>query len=171
MQTGFNETLQVLPKAQEFVKTVNPSKPLPRRIGFWLAVLIALFPFVLSFSEQISGLVDRPVVPSTSTLESISPTVLTSESAPVSTSPSNSPMSQSSSASFTVDSKDTLTDDGSGDVLVVPLDPNDAGSGLDPRFRYCTHAIAAGFGPYVAGIDPEYAWYNDRDGDGIVCER
>jgi hypothetical protein len=114
MQTGFNETLQVLPKAQEFVKTVNPSKPLPRRIGFWLAVLIAL---------------------------------------------------------FTVDSKDTLTDDGSGDVLVVPLDPNDAGSGLDPRFRYCTHAIAAGFGPYVAGIDPEYAWYNDRDGDGIVCER
>lgn len=44
-------------------------------------------------------------------------------------------------------------------------------SNLDPRFRYCTHAIAAGYGPYVNGKDPEYSWYNDRDGDGIVCER
>jgi hypothetical protein len=44
------------------------------------------------------------------------------------------------------------------------------GSGLDPRFGTCTAAIAAGYGPYVRGVDPEYDWYVDRDGDGVVCE-
>ncbi|NPC96371.1 DUF1524 domain-containing protein [Nocardioides sp. zg-DK7169] len=42
--------------------------------------------------------------------------------------------------------------------------------GLDPRFDYCTSAIAAGYGPYVRGRDPEYDWYRDGDGDGTVCE-
>ena len=44
------------------------------------------------------------------------------------------------------------------------------GGKLDPRYAYCTLAIAAGLGPYYRGQDPEYAWYRDRDGDGIVCE-
>ncbi|GAA1976763.1 hypothetical protein GCM10009798_42460 [Nocardioides panacihumi] len=44
------------------------------------------------------------------------------------------------------------------------------GSGPDPRFGTCGEAIAAGYGPYVRGVDPEYDWYTDRDGDGIVCE-
>ena len=44
------------------------------------------------------------------------------------------------------------------------------GAGLDPRFGTCGDAIAAGYGPYVRGVDPEYDWYIDRDGDGIVCE-
>ena len=43
-------------------------------------------------------------------------------------------------------------------------------AGNDPRFRYCTEAKAAGYGPYFRGTDPEYSWYTDRDGDGIVCE-
>jgi hypothetical protein len=42
--------------------------------------------------------------------------------------------------------------------------------GLDPRFDTCTEAKAHGYGPYRRGKDPEYAWYEDRDGDGIVCE-
>lgn len=42
---------------------------------------------------------------------------------------------------------------------------------VDPRFSTCKAAIAAGYGPYVCGIDPEYGWYRDADGDGIVCER
>lgn len=42
--------------------------------------------------------------------------------------------------------------------------------GLDPQFGTCTEAKAAGYGPYVEGRDPEYAWYDDRDHDGIVCE-
>ena len=42
---------------------------------------------------------------------------------------------------------------------------------LDPRFPYCNVAIAANYGPYVQGKDPEYAWYRDGDRDGIVCER
>lgn len=41
----------------------------------------------------------------------------------------------------------------------------------DPRFRTCGEANAAGYGPYRKGVDPEYDWYQDRDGDGLVCER
>ena len=44
------------------------------------------------------------------------------------------------------------------------------GGGTDPRFSYCYEAIAAGYGPYVRGRDPEYAWYTDNDSDGRVCE-
>ncbi|WP_327092936.1 excalibur calcium-binding domain-containing protein [Nonomuraea sp. NBC_01738] len=44
-------------------------------------------------------------------------------------------------------------------------------SGNDPRFRTCAEANAAGYGPYRRGVDPEYGWYQDRDGDGLVCER
>ncbi|MDP9864158.1 MULTISPECIES: thermonuclease family protein [Streptosporangium] len=50
--------------------------------------------------------------------------------------------------------------------------PSDTGSGgTDPRFRTCGEANAAGYGPYRRGVDPEYGWYQDRDGDGVVCER
>jgi hypothetical protein len=45
-----------------------------------------------------------------------------------------------------------------------------SGGGLDPHFGTCTEAIAHGYGPYVKGRDPEYAWYEDRDHDGVVCE-
>lgn len=45
------------------------------------------------------------------------------------------------------------------------------GGGDDPRFDTCKAAIAAGYGPYVNGVDPEYDWYRDGDGDGTVCER
>jgi hypothetical protein len=44
------------------------------------------------------------------------------------------------------------------------------GGGLDPRFDYCYNAIDAGYGPYYRGSDPEYDWYDDADGDGVVCE-
>lgn len=44
------------------------------------------------------------------------------------------------------------------------------GGGTDPRFSYCYEANDAGYGPYYQGQDPEYAWYDDRDGDGVVCE-
>lgn len=46
----------------------------------------------------------------------------------------------------------------------------DAGDDLDPRFSYCYEANAAGYGPYYKDRDPEYHWYTDRDGDGVVCE-
>lgn len=44
-------------------------------------------------------------------------------------------------------------------------------SGNDPRFRTCAEANKNGYGPYYRDRDPEYHWYQDRDGDGIVCER
>jgi hypothetical protein len=40
----------------------------------------------------------------------------------------------------------------------------------DPRFGTCREAKAHGYGPYRAGSDPEYTWYQDGDHDGIVCE-
>jgi hypothetical protein len=43
-------------------------------------------------------------------------------------------------------------------------------SGSDPQFGTCREAIAHGYGPYYQGKDPEYAWYDDRDHDGAVCE-
>ncbi|WP_406829772.1 DUF1524 domain-containing protein [Pedococcus sp. KACC 23699] len=44
-------------------------------------------------------------------------------------------------------------------------------SRTDPQFRTCREANAAGYGPYRRGVDPEYDWYQDRDHDGLVCER
>jgi hypothetical protein len=40
----------------------------------------------------------------------------------------------------------------------------------DPRYPTCAAAKRAGYGPYRSGIDAEYRWYQDRDGDGVVCE-
>lgn len=48
-------------------------------------------------------------------------------------------------------------------------EPN-PGPGTDPRFGTCREAIDNGYGPYYRGEDPEYDWYRDGDGDGIVCE-
>ena len=71
-----------------------------------------------------------------------------------------------------------ISDEGEDDdtlVVVVPNEEQDVavneGVELDPRFQTCGAALSAGFGNYRAGIDPEYAWYWDRDGDGVVCER
>jgi len=44
------------------------------------------------------------------------------------------------------------------------------GAATDPRFGSCSEATAHGYGPYVRGRDPEYSWYRDGDGDGVVCE-
>lgn len=51
----------------------------------------------------------------------------------------------------------------------VPAKPGAAT--LDPKFASCAEAIAAGFGPYVEGDDPEYDFYADEDvdGEGVVC--
>lgn len=40
----------------------------------------------------------------------------------------------------------------------------------DPNYGTCKQAKAHRAGPYVRGRDPEYAYYQDRDGDGVVCE-
>lgn len=62
---------------------------------------------------------------------------------------------------------------GSGPASGSGAGPGSGTSGastLDPRFRTCTDATAAGYGPYVRGRDPEYDWYVDADSDGVVCE-
>ena len=54
-------------------------------------------------------------------------------------------------------------------TTVAPV-PSPGGPGTDPRFGSCAQAKANGSGPYVRGVDPEYGWYRDGDGDGVVCE-
>lgn len=57
-------------------------------------------------------------------------------------------------------------------VVPDPVVPDPVQPGADdPRYATCAEANAAGYGPYHAGVDPEYAWYRDGDGDGTVCER
>lgn len=60
----------------------------------------------------------------------------------------------------------TTTDPSAG----RPAPARAASGALDPRFRTCADANAAGLGPYRAGQDPEYDWYIDRDRDGLACE-
>lgn len=55
-------------------------------------------------------------------------------------------------------------------VKQLPVNPDPEPGGSDPRFDTCTAAKAAGYGPYVRGVDPEYEWYRDADNDGQVCE-
>ena len=44
-------------------------------------------------------------------------------------------------------------------------------AGTDPKFKSCAEAARNGYqGPYVRGVNIEYAWYQDRDNDGVVCE-
>ncbi|WP_380161935.1 DUF1524 domain-containing protein [Kineococcus sp. R86509] len=45
-----------------------------------------------------------------------------------------------------------------------------ADAGTDPDMGTCKAAKAAGYGPYIEGQDPEYAYYRDADHDGQVCE-
>lgn len=52
----------------------------------------------------------------------------------------------------------------------APSQPTQPDTVTDPRFRTCGEAIAAGYGPYIKGKDPEYEWYRDQDKDGSVCE-
>ncbi|MFI7049104.1 excalibur calcium-binding domain-containing protein [Streptosporangium sandarakinum] len=53
----------------------------------------------------------------------------------------------------------------------TPAPTPDPPADNDPRFGICAEANRNGYGPYRRGVDPEYAWYQDRDGDGLVCER
>lgn len=48
---------------------------------------------------------------------------------------------------------------------------NKPAKGLDPRFSTCKEAIKHGYGNYKKGVNPEYEWYRDSDGDGIACEK
>ncbi|PZG48896.1 hypothetical protein C1I98_12075 [Spongiactinospora gelatinilytica] len=38
-----------------------------------------------------------------------------------------------------------------------------------PRYATCEEANAHGYGNYRKDEHPEYKWYVDRDGDGVVC--
>ncbi|MEU4692361.1 excalibur calcium-binding domain-containing protein [Actinoplanes sp. NPDC023714] len=55
-------------------------------------------------------------------------------------------------------------------AATVEDEEDESDGGTDPRFATCAKANAAGYGPYMRGVDVEYAWYRDRDKDGQVCE-
>lgn len=56
-------------------------------------------------------------------------------------------------------------------------DPADDGGSLnnwdgviDKQYKSCEEVLAHNLGPYVEGVDPEYFWYFDINGDGITCD-
>lgn len=158
---------------------VAPSKDLISRVGFWISSVFALLVFLLAmFPNALSNLetptfFDEPQQTSSPTPSSTPPP--SSESPSVSATASPEVVTESATTSVLVDGGvGGGSDDDEAGLVVVPLTSDGEvveADLLDPRFRYCTHAIGAGYGPYYAGIDPEYGWYFDRDGDGIVCER
>jgi micrococcal nuclease len=145
---------------------------LKKRAWFWISLLTALLLVLLALFPTLTSDIERSfkrfTEPTQTMQPSESPTPGETPSGVPSETPTEAPAKGSGSVGGTVgDSEDD-------DLVVVPVTPDEEKndeSGLDPRFRYCTHAIAAGYGPYYNGVDPEYAWYNDRDGDGAVCER
>ena len=58
-----------------------------------------------------------------------------------------------------------------GPAPAVKPTPAPTQAGTHPKFSSCAEAERNGYrGPYVRGVNPEYAWYQDRDRDGVVCE-
>lgn len=52
-----------------------------------------------------------------------------------------------------------------------PSVPSGDSGAVDPKFASCAEAKRNGYTKsYTKGVDPEYEWYQDRDGDGVVCE-
>ncbi|WP_080039278.1 excalibur calcium-binding domain-containing protein [[Actinomadura] parvosata] len=45
------------------------------------------------------------------------------------------------------------------------------GTGLAPNTAHLREVNAQGDGPYIRSVDHEYGCYQDRDGDGVACER
>jgi len=54
-------------------------------------------------------------------------------------------------------------------VPAVPSPQRPTTGGLK-NYGTCAAAKAAGEGPYRKGVDPQYEYYRDADGDGLVCE-
>lgn len=52
----------------------------------------------------------------------------------------------------------------------TPATPAKPTPGADPNYGTCKQAKAHGAGPYRRDSDPEYHYYRDADGDGVVCE-
>jgi Excalibur calcium-binding domain len=66
--------------------------------------------------------------------------------------------------------RQALDPDGDGKACEANGDDTVPPGRNDPSFRTCAEVIAAGYGPYRRGLDPEYGWYRDNDSDGDVCE-
>lgn len=65
----------------------------------------------------------------------------------------------------------TPTPSASKSSTATPGPTATANAAVDTRFGTCKEAIAAGFGPYTKGTDPEYEWYQAEDvtNSGKVC--
>jgi uncharacterized membrane protein YhaH (DUF805 family) len=142
---------------QEFVE--DERTPLHRQGIFWFAVAAAAFVIVSTLNPGIlssgTNLVEAPS-PASSMETSIEPSPIASATPTASPTASPTPTQSLVPVSTT----------GPEQVVEQPVE-----AALDPRFRTCGDANAAGYGDYISGVDPEYDWYMDRDRDGIVCER
>lgn len=65
----------------------------------------------------------------------------------------------------------SLTPEATPTATASAASPNPSPSAtIDKRYDTCAEANDDGNGPYYEDVDPEYNWYDDSDGDGIVCE-
>jgi hypothetical protein len=55
-------------------------------------------------------------------------------------------------------------------IYAEDTDSTTATTKTDPAYANRDEVKVHGLGPYTAD-DPEFAWYDDQDGDGEVCER
>ncbi len=98
------------------------------------------------------------------------PDLASPEESPESTPQPTPSQSPSSTSTPTPSATPTLSATPTPSVSITPTPTPSPSSSLDPRFSSCTAAKAAGYGPYVRGVDPEYDWYRDGDNDGVACE-
>ena len=63
--------------------------------------------------------------------------------------------------------RDAPASTGPGRDAPPPARETDA---LDPDYGTCKQARAHGAGPYHRDRDPEYRYYRDANGDGVICE-
>jgi hypothetical protein len=125
--------------------------PIYKQGIFWFAVSVAVF---ICLGTLIPSLNKQPEINSPVVTNSETPSAPSSEPAPTVT--------------RTVPQTATATP---SSIPAEGVTEQSETSALDPRFNTCGEANAAGYGPYVSGVNPEYDWYIDRDKDGIDCER
>lgn len=80
-------------------------------------------------------------------------------------------LSGCSTLTVTVPDRASITIDAGAQSGVPAHGGNGSSDGVvEPNFGTCKVAKANGYGPYIRGVDPEYDFYRDGDGDGKVCE-
>jgi septal ring-binding cell division protein DamX len=143
-------------------------------IGSWIAVKyrwdLSIDPGEqVALSSKLVSCGDKAAIPVPTRISVGTQSTISTPSASPSSSSSNTPKPV-----VTIAPSPTATTPPSPEATVSPSPSPSASPStrtLDPRFSSCAEAKRNGYNrKYVRGVDPEYYYYRDGDGDGIVCE-